>query len=109
MTIEQCLLEEAMTITDQAEADSWFMRIVEERLRRMPPGVPPAIMREAVEQTLRADLGYFAGYYSNETRERVERLFNCEHPYFGKISVNGPPTPEEVFRMGYELWRRGRE
>ena len=45
------------------------------------------------------NLGYYAGYYDHETRERVERLFDCSHPVFGKAE-NGTPTPEEAFSAG---------
>ena len=56
--------------------------------------------REKAEKIQRTNLGYFAGYYSNETRERVERLFRCVHPIFGSIAENGVPTPEEAFEAG---------
>ena len=52
------------------------------------------------EEIVNSNLGYFAGYYSNEVRERVETLFNCEHPIFGSIKKNGAPTSAEAFRMG---------
>lgn len=56
--------------------------------------------REEAEAIQRKNLGYFAGYYDNETRERVERLFQREQPIFGSIAKNGPPTPEQAFEMG---------
>ena len=40
--------------------------------------------KELVRRTLRDNLGYYAGYYDDETRARVERLFSCEHPVFGR-------------------------
>ena len=52
------------------------------------------------EEVVNHNLGYFAGYYSDETRERVERLFNCSHPVFGSIKENGAPTAAEAFHMG---------
>ena len=52
------------------------------------------------EQIANANLGYFAGYYSNEVRERVEHLFNCSHPVFGSIKDNGAPTPKQAFEAG---------
>jgi hypothetical protein len=48
----------------------------------------------------RHNLGYFAGYYDNETRERVERLFKCSHPIFGSIAKNGAPTAKEALAAG---------
>jgi hypothetical protein len=90
----------AMGITDQAEADAYLAACVEHTQRATPPelgSVMPAPLAEAIE---RSNLGYFAGYYDNETRERVERLFRCEHPVFGSIAKNGPPTPEQALAAG---------
>lgn len=86
----------AMTIEDQAGATAYFERCVEHHVRAF--GVPRA-EAEAVE---RANLGYWAGYYDNATRERVERLFDCAHPYFGRIAEKGPPTPAEALAAGIE-------
>ncbi len=55
--------------------------------------------REEAEEIERANLGYWAGYYRPETRERVERLFRCAHPFFGSIAEKGPPTPEQPTRL----------
>lgn len=52
------------------------------------------------EEIVNDNLGYFAGYYSDEVRERVERLFNCVHLIFGSIKENGRPTAAEAFHMG---------
>ena len=59
--------------------------------------------REEAERIERENLGYFAGYYSNETRERVERLFKTAYPFFGAIAENGAPTPEQALLAGIEL------
>lgn len=69
----------AMMITDEAEAQSYFEACVK---HTMAMGKSRADS-ECIE---RINLGYYAGYYSNETRQRVERLFNCEHPMFGKAT-----------------------
>jgi len=49
------------------------------------------------------NLGYYAGYYDNETRKRVEKLFNCTHPIFGSIEKNGAPSAEHAFELGRTL------
>lgn len=66
--------DRAMKITDQAEADAHFALLVEESL------VVFKKSRAETEQNVRDSLGYWAGYHSHETRERVERLFKCAHP-----------------------------
>lgn len=84
----------AMTIVDQAEADAYFERCVEHHVRAF------GVSRAHAETIERANLGYWAGYYDHATRERVERLFNCAHPVFGRIAEVGPPTPAEALVAG---------
>jgi hypothetical protein len=72
----------AMEIIDQAAADEYFERLVEHLLANSE-----VRNRAEAEQIERSNLGYYAGYYSNETRERVERLFRCGHPIFGAIAA----------------------
>lgn len=86
----------AMEITDQAEADRYFKVLVADMQKRHMKRATEA------EEIVRSNLGYYAGYYSDETRERVERLFRCAHPVFGSIAQNGAPKPEDAFRMGME-------
>lgn len=91
-------LSPAMEITDSDDAKQYFndyVMFIQKTLDKEP--------REdniTAEEIAKTNLGYFAGYYSSETRERVERLFNCIHPIFGSIEKNGQPTPEEALEMG---------
>jgi hypothetical protein len=87
----------AMTIADQAAADAYFERCVEHTIRYWNKDRSEA---EAIE---RANLGYYAGYYDDETRARVERMFNCAHPVFGRIADVGLPTADQAFAAGLEL------
>lgn len=89
----------AMKITDQEEADEYFKACVEHSMRL-------GSTREEAEKTERVNLGYYAGYYEHEVRLRVERLFRCAHPVFGKAEL-GVPTPEEAFQMGQD-WAEGK-
>jgi hypothetical protein len=95
----------AMKLETQQEADDYFVLLVEHCLRCNPPD----FRREEAEKIERSNLGYWAGYFSNETRERVERLFKCEHPVFGAIATNGPPTAEQAFKLGLERGKMDRE
>lgn len=85
----------AMEIQDQAEASAYFERCVEHTMSF-------GTAREEAERIERANLGYYAGYYNNETRQRVELLFGCAHPIFGAIAKVGAPTPEEAFQAGLD-------
>lgn len=88
----------AMKITEQADADQYkaaYVAYVQKFLDAEPD--PDGLTAEQVVET---NLGYWAGYYDNETRERVERLFRCSHPVFGSIAKNGPPTADVAFEAG---------
>lgn len=71
----------AMKITDPAEAEQYFEALVDHAMRSY------VLTRQEAENVERRNLGYFAGYYDSETRERVERLFGCKHPVFGKFDA----------------------
>lgn len=89
----------AMKIEDQAAADAYFELLVLHHLDlQESEGKIPS--RDVAERTERINLGYYAGYYSSQTRERVERLFHCAHPIFGAIAANGQPTPEQAALAG---------
>lgn len=66
----------AMRITDQEAADLYFEELVQQNMGW-------GHTREEAEKIERSNLGYWAGYYDNDTRRRVEKLFRCEHPVFG--------------------------
>lgn len=89
----------AMTMTDQAEADAYFERLVQH-------GMEWGNERAEAERIERSNLGYYAGYFSHETRERVERLFRCAHPVFGSAAENGAPSPDQALKAGLEMGRR---
>jgi hypothetical protein len=83
----------AMEMTDQSTADAYFEELVTHSMRF-------GKTRKEAESLERSNLGYYAGYYSSETRARVERLFRCAHPVFGSIETNGQPTVDEAFAAG---------
>ena len=55
--------------------------------------------RLTAEQIANSNIGYWAGYGSNDDRKRIEELFECSHPIFGSVK-NGVPTAQEAFNMG---------
>ncbi len=90
----------AMEMTDQATADAYFEACVKHCMRH-------GRSRAEAESIERQNLGYYAGYYSHETRERVERLFKCSHPIFGSIAANGSPTAKEALAAGMVAAKSG--
>ena len=83
----------AMRIQDPDEARAYFKALVEHHIAKVGGS------KESVEKIQRGNLGYYAGYYDNETRLRVEKLFSTSHPIFGP-ATSGTPTAEEAFEIG---------
>lgn len=70
------VLGPAMKITDKEDADQYFeayIQHVEYTLSKQVEHVD----RKTLEEIAKQSIGYYAGYYDNEIRERVEKLFNC--------------------------------
>lgn len=88
------LYRPAIDITDEAGAAAYLEQLVTRHMRMTNHS------REQAEAIERGNIGYYAGYFDPETRARVERLFQCEHPVFGAIATNGPPSLEEAFLAG---------
>lgn len=99
------LFERAMAAGSQSEADEIFESLVQAKLSCACKKClsDPAASRVKAEAIVREALGYMAGYYCNNTRERVERLFKCEHPIFGAIAKKGAVTADEAFAIGLKL------
>jgi hypothetical protein len=83
----------AMKVRSKRQADSQFAMLMQRQINR---GVPP----EIAAKFLRTNLAYYAAYGDHERRERIERLYECEHPVFGAIAVNGAPSTQEAFDLG---------
>lgn len=91
LTYGECL-EPAMNITDEADAKQYF----EAYLAFQQKNMQEADGKHTAEEICKINLGYFAGYYDNETQKRVDILFNTQHPIFGSAI----PTPAEAFECG---------
>jgi hypothetical protein len=89
-----------MLIDTQADADEYLELLIRYHMAKHK------VDRETATTIQKENLAYFAEYRDNTTRERVERLFACAHPIFGRIAINGPPTSEQAFRMGLDLAKR---
>lgn len=69
----------AMLIEDPEEAAAYFEARVEHQMRI------GGASRADAERIERHNIGYYSGYYSRETRARVERVFGLAHPIFGPV------------------------
>jgi len=99
LTYGECL-DPAMKIIEQEDADQYlkgYIAFVQKELDKNPRADGMT-----AEQIAKSNLGYFAGYYDDETRLRVEKFFMCFHPIFGKAE-SGVPTSEEAFEAGRRM------
>lgn len=97
LTYADCY-DPAMNITDQADADQYKAELIKYQ-GKFPHE------KYSAEQVVNINLGYYAGYYSHEVRERVERLFKVSHPIFGSISDNGAPSAKQALEAGIKAAR----
>ncbi len=91
------LMDMAMQAQSQEEADGIFVEMLTVARQQSPDVDVPTLTNN-----LRGHLGYYTGYFGNETRARVEKFFQCEHPFFGAIADTPPPTADEAFTLGME-------
>lgn len=100
------ILDPAMKITDKDDADQYLESYVSYLIPYVIDNNKDKddifIYEESVK-IAKYNLGYYAGYFDNSTRERVEKLFNCSHPVFGSIATNGEMTALEAFNLGKTL------
>lgn len=83
-------------VTSKAEAGKLVLTIALRLLRE--DKIP---LKRGLALTKR-DIGYYAGYLSEEAFYRILDLFETEHPVFGKTL---PDTPMEAFKMDIEYAR----
>jgi len=100
-------LKPAMTILSVNDAAQYFESYVEYIQKTMDilkeqEGKNYVNPNKTAEKIAKDNLAYYAGYYNEETRQRVERLFKCQHPLFGSIKEQGPPSNQEAFQCGKE-------
>ena len=93
LTYGECL-DPAMKITDENDAKQYldaYVSYIQKHLDKEPRNDNKTALEIA-----KMNIGYYAGYYDNETSKRVNKLFCCSHPIFG----NSTPTAEEAFECG---------
>ncbi len=61
--------------------------------------------RSLAEKIARRNIGYWTGYFDEQTARRVWRLYKTQHPVFGKKW----PTPDEALKIGLELGEKTRK
>lgn len=91
----------AMEILIKEDAEWYFEKLVQRSIKYFGQS------RDEATNIQKGNLGYYSGYYDTETMIRVQKLFDCAHPVFGKAK-DGLPTPEEAFEAG-KKWAKESE
>lgn len=94
----------AMLILEQSQANTYFEKCVEHCMRH-------GRNRKEAEAIERSNLGYYAGYYNDETQARVQKLFRCVHPVFGALSTSTNPAERAsaAFQAGLKMGEQMRK
>jgi hypothetical protein len=92
--------EEALQCNTIEEASTWINKELEMYQDEYGQSSDIAI------KTILSNLGYMAGYYSEEIQLKIFHLFGASHPIFGKPPYN--TTSEEAFKMGEEFVKNGK-
>jgi hypothetical protein len=61
------------------------------------------VTEEEARSVLLENIGYATGYMTDKTGDKVMRLFNTQHPIWGRTH----PTAEEALRLGIEYGTQG--
>jgi hypothetical protein len=86
----------AMQINTEDDAKRYLEGCIAHTVR-----VNKEILEEDARQQELDNIGYYAGYFDEETRKRVEKLFGAVHPVFGSVKIKR--TPKEIFDLGFEI------
>lgn len=60
---------------------------------------------EEARSIIKANIGYCTGYMTPEQADKINDLFNTEHPVWGRSH----PTPKQALRLGIEYADRGKD
>jgi hypothetical protein len=90
-------------IDTKEQADLYFNLLVDRTMKtgiqRVSGGPSLSCLREEAIELQKKNIGYWSGYFDNETADRMMQLFSCSHPVFG----TSHPSPEEALEMGRKM------
>ena len=80
---------------NKTEAIEWFKEYVKCIMQESGVNWDEAV------SVAKSNLGYFAGYYSQDVCDIIYETYQCSHPIFGDKPFS--VSPEEAFNKGLEL------
>ena len=88
------LYEKAMQVEGEIDARSIYLQLLNKEMKILP-------LKLEADRIVRKNLGYFAAFYDQSTRERVEKLFRCVHPFLGSCEKHWEPA--EILEIGMRV------
>jgi hypothetical protein len=95
--------KESQRGTNQNAHREWFDQQVED-LRTKSREAGQEI--EDPAKSLRESLGYFSGYFNQETAQLVFDHYNAPHPFLGTPEERSQLSPQQLIEMGQSLQTR---
>jgi len=89
------LLQAAIRATNANEAEKCFHALVAHLLNKSK--FTPI---DQIEDNIRSNISYLASHCSHDLRLKVESLYSCEHPWFGKATKDNPIAAIDAYKMG---------
>jgi hypothetical protein len=92
--------KEALACETKEQADQWFT--AEVKLYETEHG----IAAEEAITTIRANLGYMAGYHDHAAAKKMFDLFGAIHPVFKSWNYHNTLSPEAMLQIGIDLGKK---
>jgi hypothetical protein len=100
MGLSPSSLDSLVKATDKATAQTLLDEYIEDIQRYYRAASDLKNYTEAKRLALN-NIGYYAGYYDQETRERVELLYGARHPVLGS-ALGNQLTSEQIYKIGVD-------
>lgn len=82
-----------LAMEDSPDAKEYFDALVDQLLK------DESINRQDAVEIVKSNIGYYAGYFSNEARQKVWDVYGSSHPIFG----NEFPSAKHAFEIGMRI------
>ncbi len=100
MGLSPSSLDSLVKATDEATAQTLMNEYVED-IQRYYRGINDPKSYEEAREIALSNVGYYAGYYKQETREWVELLYGARHPVLGS-ALGNQLTSEQIYKIGVD-------
>jgi hypothetical protein len=97
------IIKHVLMLDDMKKCSDFLDEVTRSSLQNNPEFKKKKHTFDSARKLLASNLGYFAGYYDNETAAKIMKLCRTVHPIFGSSEQMAKITPEKAFEMGKKL------